>query len=292
MPTSTSTGTERLFSPIVSVVIPAFNEEGRLSTTLPAVREHLSNRFSDGRWEIVVCDDGSTDRTLAVAESFSDESGRVRVLPLAHRGKGATVRSGVLDARGELILFSDADLATPITESDQLFDALRSGADVAIGSRAAVGAKRLDEPFYRELMGWVFHSAVQILLLGEFADTQCGFKAFRRHVAHDLFSRLTLYNDDSPVITKPAVTGFDLEVLFLACRLNYRVEEIPVQWHYRPGSKVNPFRDSFELFRDVLRVRLNDRRGVYDFPESRQALVGTEATIDRLPGLKDDTHVI
>jgi dolichyl-phosphate beta-glucosyltransferase len=278
-------------SPLVSIVIPAYNEEARLSATLETVSGFLEREYSRTEWEILICDDGSTDRTTEVIQDVVEAEANVLLQRLPHRGKGATVRAGVLRARGRFILFSDADLATPITEARRLFQALQDGADVAIGSRAADGAQRLNEPFYREAMGRVFHSAVHLLLLRQFADTQCGFKAFRRCAAKEIFERLVLYNDDSPVLTRPAVTGFDLEVLFLATRLGYRIEEVPVEWHYRKGSKVNPLRDSIALFQDVIRVRMNDRRGVYDVPRQTELALQRDEAIDGLKELKDETHV-
>ncbi len=190
------------------------------------------------------------------------------LLNLPHRGKGATVRDGILAARGSYVLFSDADLATPIMEASKLIRALHDGADVAIGSREAPGAARIDEPVLRHTMGRVFSLLVQMLLLRGFADTQCGFKAFTRDAGHRIFSRVALYSRDAPILTRPAVTGFDVEVLYLALRYGYQIAEVPVEWHYRPYSKVSPLRDSYELFRDVVRVRRNALRGIYDMDTS------------------------
>jgi dolichyl-phosphate beta-glucosyltransferase len=277
--------------PEVSVVIPAYNEERRLQTTILDVSHCIANLDGHPDWEIIIADDGSTDDTAALVRRLHEVDNRVKLLSLPHRGKGSTVRSGILDSRGEIVLFTDADLATPIFEAEKLFATLRSGADVAIGSRAAKGAQRLDEPFYREAMGYVFHFAVQSLLMHQFTDTQCGFKAFRREAAQDIFSRLALYNDESPVLDRAAVTGFDVEVLFLAVYLGYIVEEVPVEWHYRSDSKVSPVRDSFELFRDVLRVRSNARHRVYDSGISSRSIVSTERLPTGLSSVRDDSHV-
>jgi dolichyl-phosphate beta-glucosyltransferase len=276
----------------LSVVIPAYNEEARLQSSLLTVLEHMPSLAKSPVWEIIVADDGSTDGTAKVVQKLSTFDNRVKLLQLPHRGKGSAVRAGILSALGEYILFTDADLATPMTEARKLLNSLDDGAEVAIGSRAAVGAQRLSEPFYREAMGYLFHLVVCMFLMRQFHDTQCGFKAFRRKTAHDIFSRLVLYNDDSPEITRPAVTGFDLEVLYLAVRLGYRIDEIPVQWHYRAGSKVSPLRDSYELFRDVIRVRRGARRGIYDGSRAVSAYAVGPSITDIFADIKDDSHVV
>lgn len=247
----------------LSVIVPAYNEEERLLTTLHSILGQIPSVVGNQGWEVLIADDGSTDRTAEIANTVHRQEPRVSPLRLPHRGKGAAVRAGMLAARGERLLFTDADLATPFAEATKLIAALEAGADVAIGSRAAIGAQRLDEPFHRQAMGRIFHLAVRVLLMHDFTDTQCGFKAFRRPAARDIFQRLTLYNDDSPVLTYPAVTAFDVEVLYLAMLLGYTIHEVPVEWHYRTSSKVNPLRDSYSVIRDVLTVRNNARRRLY-----------------------------
>jgi dolichyl-phosphate beta-glucosyltransferase len=283
--------TQRSNSDVVklSVIIPAYNEESRLRSTLITVIEEIGPVVNGNSWEVIVANDGSTDGTERIAREFSDQVPGVQLLDLQHRGKGAAVRAGMIAARGDFVLFSDADLATPISEARRLLAALEEGADVAIGSRAAAGALRLDEPFYRETMGRVFHYAVRLLLLSGFTDTQCGFKAFRRDAAQDLFQRLLLYNDESPVLTHPAVTAFDVEVLYLALHLGYEVVEVPVVWHYQAASKVNPLRDSYLLFRDVMTVRSNARRKVYGSDLKFTPMIDRGA--GRGSGVKESTHV-
>jgi len=247
--------------PLLSVVIPAYNEEKRLSGTLEEVLAYLEGR--DYPSEVVVVDDGSEDRTAEVAEEFARKTPTVRVIRNPHRGKGYTVRTGMLAGRGEYILFSDADLATPIEESEKLMMYLERGYDVAIGSREGLGAVRHDEPWSRHFIGRVFNLLVRLVAVGDFQDTQCGFKAFRQHAAKDIFSSLRLYGEDAPEIQGGAVTAFDVELLFLALKKGYKVEEVPVVWRYGKNSKVNPLRDSVLMFRDVINVRLNDWRGLY-----------------------------
>ncbi|MGQ9585708.1 MAG: dolichyl-phosphate beta-glucosyltransferase [Anaerolineae bacterium] len=247
--------------PFLSVIIPAYNEQARLSGTLEQVLAYLQGR--DYAWEVIVVDDGSEDRTVQIAERFAQETPNVRVIRNPHRGKGYTVRTGMLTGRGTYILFSDADLATPIEEAEKLISSLEQGYDVAIGSREGRGSVRYEEPWFRHFIGRVFNLLVRLVAVGGFQDTQCGFKAFRRQAAHDICASLRLYGEDAREIRGGAVTAFDVEMLFLALKKGYKVKEVPVVWRYGKNSKVNPLRDSLRMFRDVLNVRLNDWRGVY-----------------------------
>ena len=247
--------------PVLSVVIPAYNEETRLAGTLERVVAYLEDRGQP--YEVLVVDDGSTDSTAEIGGRMAGCFPHLKLIRNRHRGKGYAVRTGVLAAKGDYILFSDADLATPIEEADRLLAELRAGYDVAYASREGVGAKRLGEPLYRHLMGRLFNFLVQVLALPGVQDSQCGFKAFRRAVAHDIFQRVQLYGGQSPVIEGSMVTGFDVEVLFLARRRGYRMAEVPVVWRYDRLSKVSLVRDSWQNLRDVLRVRWNALRGRY-----------------------------
>jgi dolichyl-phosphate beta-glucosyltransferase len=246
--------------PVLSIVVPAYNEESRLPATLTAI-----DAFAERQTfpiELIVADDGSEDATLSVAQRFVPGHLRYRVLALPHRGKAHTVRSGLLAAEGAFVLFTDADLSTPIEYALQLKARLARGADVAIGSREGAGATRVSEPGYRHLMGRLFNMLVQALAVPGIRDTQCGFKAFRRDVLHDVLPRARLHVDGNPV-RGPRVTGFDVEILYIARALGYRIVEVPVYWAHVPGSKVRPLQDSFRMFFDVVRVRLNAIRGVY-----------------------------
>ena len=251
--------------PFLSVVIPAYNEEKRLWDTLQVVVSYLSKQEYTS--EVIVVDDGSIDGTRQVARSFINQhSGQpvVRLIENDHRGKGYAVRTGVLSGKGRYVLFTDADLATPITEVGKMVGALECGSDVAIGTREGVGAVRIDEPFYRHLMGRAFNLLVRLISGLRFHDTQCGFKGFRREVAHDLFSRVQLYGADAEQIKGGAVTGFDVEVLYLALQAGYRIEEIPVRWRYGATSKVNPLVDSTRMLLDVIKVRWMAVKGIYE----------------------------
>jgi dolichyl-phosphate beta-glucosyltransferase len=248
--------------PLLSIVVPAYNEERRLPTTLDTIITYL--RAQDYPAELVIADDGSSDGTVQAVEKFLDSCPGLRLIRNDHRGKAYAVRSGVLAAEGQYVIFTDADLAVPIEETGKALAALMEGHDVVIGSREATGAQRYNEPFYRHLMGRVFNVIVRLLALPDLQDTQCGFKGLRRDVAQDLFQRLRLYGADAGMIKGGAVTGFDVELLFLARKRGYTIKEVPVQWYYGTDAKVNPIRDSWRNFNDVLQVWLNDQRGVYD----------------------------
>jgi dolichyl-phosphate beta-glucosyltransferase len=246
----------------LSIVIPAYNEEARLPATLRQAVGYLSQ--TGCRWELIVCDDGSRDRTAEVAREVSREHDGVRLLQLPHGGKAMAVRAGVLEATGSTIIFMDADLATPVEYASDALELLASGWDIVIGSREGVGARRLGEPRHRHWMGRLYNYAVQLVLLPGIKDTQCGFKAFRRGIARDLFQCVLLYTDGSHGVRGPLVTGFDVELLYLARKRNYRVYELPVVWRHVAGSKVRPGVDSMLMLRDVFHVRWNDMRGRYD----------------------------
>jgi glycosyltransferase involved in cell wall biosynthesis len=248
--------------PYLSVIIPAYNEAVRLPKTLSTVLNYLQAQPYSA--EVLVVDDGSSDDTVALAQEAAQQYPDLRVIENDHRGKGYTVRSGMLLGRGKYILFSDADLATPIEEIEKLLPHLEDGYDVVIGSREGQGARRIGEPAYRHFMGRIFNFIIRLITLGGFQDTQCGFKAFTRTAAHDLFARAQLYGEDAQQIKEAAVTGFDVEILFLAVKFGYKVKEVPVRWIYGTETKVNPLKDSWRNFRDVVSVRLNDLAGKYD----------------------------
>jgi glycosyltransferase involved in cell wall biosynthesis len=228
---------------------------------LESVRRYAES--SSRSIEVIVVNDGSDDDTLVVACRACRFADRYRVIDAPHRGKAAAVRTGVMAARGDLILFTDADLSTPIEFADALLDEIADGADIAIGSREGSGARRIGEPWYRHVMGRVFNGLVRTIAVPGINDTQCGFKAFRADTARDVFDRALLYTGDALVVG-PRVTGFDVEILFIARRRRYRITEVPVYWMHVSGSKVRPFRDSIRMFTDVMHVRYLAMRGAYD----------------------------
>lgn len=245
----------------LSVIVPAYNEERRLGATLERLAEFL--RAQPYQSEIVVVDDGSRDTTLALARAAQQTIANLVVVANEHRGKAVAVRSGIFSATGRYVAFVDADLSTPPSALQPMLERLGAGADIAIGSREAAGARRVDEPLHRHVMGRVFNRLITLLLHLPFRDTQCGCKAFRADVARELFRLSRLYTEASPLLTRSAVTAFDVELLFLALRGSYAVVEIPVEWQYRAGSKVSPLRDSVHLLSDVVKIRWHALRGHY-----------------------------
>ena len=233
-------------APYLSVVIPAYNEEARISRTVREVVAYLAARSYP--WEVIVADDGSSDRTAQLVAEASGDDPRVRVIPLEHRGKGWAVRNGMLAACGEYRLLCDADLSVPIEQVERLLPGSVENVDIAVGSREAAGAARYGEPGRRHLMGRVFNALVRGLAAPGVADSQCGFKCFRSLAADKLFSLSTLDG-----------FSFDVEVLFLARRSGMTIAEIGVDWHYRDHSKVRPFRDALSMAVDLLRIRWRHR---------------------------------
>jgi dolichyl-phosphate beta-glucosyltransferase len=241
--------------PDVSVIIPAYNEEKRLTPTVREAVEYFRGRSRSA--EIIVVDDGSRDRTSDLTHHLGAEMREVRLIRLAaNAGKGYAVRTGVVNARGRLVMFMDADGATPIAEFERLESAIDRGAAVAIGSRVLHGqGVKVRARFYRRLIGRSFHTLVRALTVHGIADTQCGFKMFRGEVAHDLFSRMRMKG-----------FSFDVEVLVMAQLRGLRVAEVPVNWTHQAGSRVNLVRDSLHMAYDLLVIRAHLLRGDYDAP--------------------------
>ena len=225
--------------PHLSIVIPAYNEEGRLGPTLERVKEYLAGQSY--RTEIIVVDNNSRDATVEVAEQAG-----AAVLREPRQGKGAAVRTGMLAASGQYVLFSDADLSTPIEEVEKLMSALRSGHDIAIGSRALPDSNlTVRQPWYRELVGRAGNLLVRLMAVHGIADTQCGFKLFPRHIAQRLFSAQRMTG-----------IAFDMEILFLAQRLGMKIAEVPVTWIDDPDSRISRVRDSADAVKDLVRIRI------------------------------------
>jgi len=252
--------------PFLSVIVPAYNEERRLPQTLQRAVEYLAQQSYSS--QVIVVDDGSRDQTAAVVAEFSAAHPSVELIRNDHRGKGYAVRTGALRARGEIVLFFDADSSTPIEDVEKLLPWFERGYGIVIGSREGAGAHRISEPFYRHLMGRVFNFLVRALTVRGIQDTQCGFKALRGDIAKEIFARARLYGENARRITDAMVTAYDVEVLFLGQKLGERIKEVPVEWRYGTESKVNPLKDSWRNFRDVVLVRWNDWKGLYN-PQGR-----------------------
>lgn len=225
----------------VSFVIPVYNEAGRIGTTLDAVLNYFSN--TDYSVEVIVVDDGSTDKTADVVRGFGEQ---VKLFSYGkNRGKGAAVRYGMLASTGDYRVFSDADLSTPIYEIEKILYRLKGGADICIGSRAIDPSLiKKHQPFYREFMGKTFNKFVQMLVMKGIEDTQCGFKGFTAESAKYLFS-----------LSKIDGFSFDVEILYLAQKAKMRIEQVPVEWYNDQRTKVHPIRDSFNMFVELLKIK-------------------------------------
>ncbi|QQR58449.1 MAG: glycosyltransferase family 2 protein [Candidatus Melainabacteria bacterium] len=238
--------------PQISVIIPAYNEVRRLPHTLALVYNYLKSRFTS--FELIVVDDGSYDHTADYVDDFSEQSPEVRLISyVPNKGKGHAVRIGMLAASGDLILFDDADGSSPIEELEKLLDSIKDGADIAIGSRAKPDDRRtVNALAHRKYLGNTFNAIVQGLLLPGFYDTQCGFKLFKKEMAHDIFS-----------VTRLDRFAFDVEVLYVARLRDYKITEIPINWTNVEGSKVNVFTDSPQMLIEVLGVAIAAWTGRY-----------------------------
>jgi dolichyl-phosphate beta-glucosyltransferase len=232
--------------PVLSVVVPCYNEEQRLPRTIEQIERYLD--AAGTAYELILVDDGSTDGTRKVMDAAAQHHGSVRIEALPqNRGKGRALAEGVAAARGTEVLITDADLSTPIEELEKLQAALDKGAGVAIASRALRESRvEVSQPVYRVIMGKAFNLIVQLVLLPGIWDTQCGFKLFRADVAKDAFGALTTDG-----------FGFDPEVLFRAKKRGVRIAEVPVVWRNSAPTKVSPIRSSFDMFRHVVRIRFS-----------------------------------
>ena len=239
--------------PLISIVIPAYNESARIGKALDEVLRCVQVR--DWHAEILVVNDGSTDRTAAIVEQFSQQHPEVRLLNNPkNRGKGFSVRHGVLHAVGEIVMFTDADLSSPMEEAERLIAALNDGADVAIGSRWMDRTRQtIHQPLYRQFFGRCFNWVTRTVMGLPFKDTQCGFKAFKRSAAQVIFRLQTIER-----------WGFDPEILFIARKLKYNIREVPVTWGHDERSRMSYLRDGMKMLEDMARIRGNFMAGRYD----------------------------
>jgi len=236
---------------LLSIVIPAYNEELRLPSTLEQVISFLSGQPYEA--EVIVVENGSQDRTLEIARSYAERFSQLRVLQIAERGKGRAVQHGMLQARGEFCFMCDADLSMPVEDINRFIPPVLTDFDIAIASREAPGAVRYNEPAFRHFVGRIFNSMIRVLALPDLNDTQCGFKCFRSSVIQDLFRQQTLPG-----------WSFDVEVLFIARQRGYRIVEVPINWYFNSDSKVRVFKDSSRMAIDLLTIRKNAIRGIYN----------------------------
>jgi len=241
--------------PVSSIVIPAYNESARIEATL---REVVSCIRSEG-WnaEVIVVNDGSTDTTARQVLDFAISAPEVRLIENpGNHGKGYSVRNGLLQAQGDIVMFTDADLSAPIREATRLFDAIRHGADIAIGSRWVDRSRQIHrQPLYRQFFGRCFNLITRTIMGLRFHDTQCGFKAFTRQAAQTVFQLQTIEG-----------WGFDPEILFIASKRHLRVEEVSVTWGHDERSRISYLRDGFHMLREMAVIRWNALLGRYNGP--------------------------
>ena len=240
-------------NPRLSIVIPAYNESARIEATLGRVLECIEQRNWDA--EVFVVDDGSTDDTSAIVERWSGRYPRLRLLHNGkNRGKGYSVRHGLLAATGDVVMFTDADLSSPMEEAERLIAALDAGAEVAIGSRWLDRTRQtIHQPLYRQFFGRCFNSVTRTVMGLPFKDTQCGFKAFKRDAAHAIFR-----------LQRIERWGFDPELLFIARKLKYRVVEVPVTWGHDERSRMSYLKDGMRMLQEIGQIRYNAIAGRYN----------------------------
>lgn len=237
--------------PFLSIVIPAHNEESRLPRTLGKIFGFLQNQSYSS--EVIIVENGSSDRTLEMAQEIALKHSNLIVHQEQQRGKGNAVQQGMLKAKGQYRFICDADLSMPIEEIQKFIPPTLNDFDIAIGSREAPGAIRYNEPSYRHLGGRAINLVIRLLILPGLNDTQCGFKCFSAKAAESIFRQQTLLG-----------WSFDIENLYIARRKKLRIKEIPIQWYYDPDSKVNAIRDALRMISDIFRIHLNTIRGKYD----------------------------
>lgn len=251
--------------PRYSIVIPAFNEQARIGATLKQVIQCIQIQGWDA--EVLVVNDGSTDGTAAIVQAEAAQYPYLRLIQNArNRGKGFSVRNGILQARGAIVMFTDADLSAPMQEAERLFAAIANGADVAIGSRWLDRSRQtLKQPIYRRFFGRCFNWLTRLVMNLPLADTQCGFKAFRRDAARAIFIRQRIER-----------WGFDPEILYIALRLGMNVKEVAVTWGHDERSKVSYLKDGLRMIEELLRVRFYSFAGYYDEKSSIERLTPCE----------------
>jgi dolichyl-phosphate beta-glucosyltransferase len=240
-------------APHLSIIVPAYNEAQRILPSLETLAAFIQNQSYKS--EVIVVDDCSTDETNEIVREFIARHAHFKLeRNEINRGKGASVKRGMQIARGHYRLFSDADLSTPIDEVTKFLSLIEAGADVIIGSRRVSGARLVKrQPVHREASGRIFSLLVRMVTLGGFLDTQCGFKLFTAHAAEKIFPKMTIER-----------FGFDVEILFIAQRLGFKIKEAPVTWIDSPASQVRLFRDSIHMFADLFRIRRNALSGRYN----------------------------
>lgn len=245
----------------ISIVLPSYNEQENIKKgVLHSVYAFLEQQ--EWSYELILSDDGSTDGTIKALRDFAKGKNHITLIENPHRGKGPTVRAGMLAATGDYRLFTDFDQATPLSEIEKLLPFMKKGFHIAIGSREVYGSRREKEPIYRHIMGKGFNILVQMIAIPGIWDTQCGFKLFSAEATIELFPRLRVYAGNSEL--KAAFTGaFDVELLYLAKKHGMKIAEVPVSWKHVKTNRVDPVKDSVQMFIDIVRIRAADLAGKY-----------------------------
>jgi len=246
--------------PFLTIVIPCYNEEKNLRRgVLDQVEKYLKKQ--DYASKVIISDDGSIDGSIKFVEKFAKYHPRFKLLKNKHGGKPYAVKAGIMEAKGEITLFTDMDQSTPLKEIEKLFPYFKKSYDVVIGSRGTV---RKGAPWYRKILAKGFLFIRRLLIVRKVVDTQCGFKAFKNKVARDLFRSLKIYGPQEKEVKGGRVTAFDVELLFLAEKKGYKIAEVPVEWGYEAAKRVNYLKESYLMAKEIFRVRFNDWRGIYD----------------------------
>lgn len=239
---------------LLSIILPAHNEQERISDCLEKVNAFLSNH--DFTAEVIVVENGSSDRTVEIVEEYQKKYPWLKLLQTEGVGKGLAVKTGMLAARGQYRFFADVDFSMPVEEILHFIPPQRANYSIAIGSREVKGAVRYNEPSYRHFTGRIFNNIVQILAVPGIMDTQCGFKCFSADAAEKIFPLQRLNG-----------WAFDVELLYIARKNGFDIQEVPVHWYYDGQSKVNVLKDSFRMFKELLQIRRNGRAGLYKIPQ-------------------------
>ncbi|MBP9758780.1 glycosyltransferase family 2 protein [Candidatus Dojkabacteria bacterium] len=248
-------------NPYLSIVVPAYNEEKNLNKgVLDQVSDYLKKQKYT--WEVLIVDDGSKDNTTKIVSDFISKHKNFKLSKEPHRGKGGTVIAGMLKAKGEIVVFDDMDQATPIYELEKILPKFKQGYDIAIGSRSG----RKGANFIRKVMAFGFMALRTLILRLPFKDTQCGFKGFKKEAVSVIFKKMEIFNNSQVVKGSAVTAGFDLELLYIARKMGFKIAEVPVEWEEkgdRGTSGVNPIKDSWDGLRDLIKVRLNAIQGKY-----------------------------
>lgn len=243
----------------LSVVVPCYNEERNIRLgALENVTSYLNHQKY--KWEVILVDDGSTDDSLKLMKKFIEAKKGFRLLKNKHQGKAAAVTTGVISSLGEIVLFSDLDQATPLSEFEKLLPFLNRGFQLVIGSR---NNRRKGAPILRRAMAKGFMLLRNLILNLGIKDTQCGFKAFTKSAAKTIFPKLKVFNSKRKASGSTVTAGFDIEILYLAKISGFKIAEVPVEWHYQETRNVNPVKDSLESAIDLIRIRINSFMGLY-----------------------------